>query len=81
MKKKKQKINIFIPAQALQNVGNPEFATLRERIKLAIIRHLRFKDFKSFHLGPHPLPGIFIEKTSLRTDPLGYAVIADIKSG
>lgn len=77
-----QNLNMFIPARALQNVGNPENATLLERIKLAVIRYTRFKDFNSFYLGPHPLPGIYIVgKPFLKLDPLGYAVMVEIKGG
>lgn len=78
--KKKQKINIFIPALALEHICNAEFASRDEKIKWAIIRYTLHKDF----FNPaymRPAPYVFLEKVLLKKNPLGYAVIATVEKG
>lgn len=76
---KKQKIEYFIPANALQTIHNPEHFTLHEKLRFAILRYFLHKDYYSPILIQTALPGVLIEKKTLSRDPLGYTVLATIK--
>ncbi len=75
---KEKKLNIFIPAQALEHVCNAENANLREKIRWALIRYYFNKDFFN-PAYTRPAPSVYVEKQLLKTDPLGYAVEAVLK--
>ncbi len=79
MKEKKEKrINVFVPALALEHVCNPENASRREKLQLAVMRYFFNKDFYN-PTYYRPAPYVFLEKIFFKSDPLGYAVSAVVK--
>lgn len=73
-----EKINVFIPARALEHVCNSEFATRDEKIQWAIRRYYLNKDFFNPRYE-RPAPYVFLDKILFKNDPLGYAVKAIIR--
>lgn len=73
---KKQKINIIVPALALEHVQNPEFADLRDKIARALQRYHLTGNFMHEGILEAPVPYIFVEKFKLVQEPLGYQVLA-----
>lgn len=72
-----EKINIFIPARALEHPCNAEFASREDKIKWAIIRYYLHKDFSTPQYT-RPAPYVFLEKVYFKKDLLGYAVLGTI---
>ncbi len=75
----RSKLNIFIPARALEHPCNSEFASRREKIKLAVIRYFLHGDFFTAHYT-RPAPYVFLEKIHFKTNPLGYAIQATVEN-
>lgn len=72
------KINIFVPALALQHSSNPEGISRREQLELAVMRYFLNKDFYN-PTYRRPAPYVFLEKFLFKKNPLGYAVSAIVE--
>lgn len=72
---KQKKLNIFIPAQALEHLQNGEDFNLREKLAAAVDRLVKTGDFfepvaeKSY---------VFIENKKFHPESMGYTVEAKI---
>lgn len=78
---KQEKIEYFIPAQALEHITNPETFTLHEKLRFAILRYFLHQDYYSPILTQSALPGVLIQQKTLSYDPLGYKVSAIVRCG
>lgn len=76
---KEEKLNIFIPAMALQNPANPPDINLNQKLRFAVLRFFFTKDFYGLISVRDPLPGVFLEEYKLNAPLLGYDVSAIVR--
>ena len=74
-------IKIFVPAQALEHHTNSEYATLRDKLRAAIVRYHLSDDFFGFVAIRDPMPFVDLQAIKFESGALGYSVRALIKSG
>ena len=70
----KQKIDLFIPALALQHPTNPENCDLKCKIRLAVLRYWQSEDFNSILQVVDPTPLVILKETLFNKGKLGYDV-------
>ena len=70
----KQKIDLFVPALALQHPTNPENCDLKCKIRLAILRFWQNDDFGSILQVVDPALLIIIKEVVFNKEKLGYDV-------
>lgn len=76
--RKIKKIEIFVPAQALEHPSNQETASLKEKIRFAVLRYYQKNDFMALLEAQDPIPWVNVHKTIFKAKELGYEVLASI---
>lgn len=76
-----EKIEVFVPALALEQRGNPEYATLREKLIRAVIRWWQKEDFFVDIDVNSETPFVYLEDIKFDKDSFGYHVYGELKWG
>lgn len=71
-----KKLDILVPALALEHPHNPEFANLRDKIGAALQRYQKTGNFMDLSHFDGPPAYYFIQDMKLIEEPLGYRVTA-----
>lgn len=78
---KVEKIEIFVPAHALEHPANKETARREEKIRMAILRYYQQDDFMALLEAQDSIPWVNLHKVTFKPRELGYKVLASIEIG
>lgn len=81
MKQTQEKIEVFVPARALEYFSNAECSNLSKKLKLAVCRYYLKGDFFVAESNEDSRVKVFLDRFVFNKEAIGYEVWAFIKSG
>lgn len=74
-----KEIECFIPANAIEHIGNPERISLRNKLRLALIRNYQKGNFYADLDRSEKIPTVVVHYHALNPDELGYWIWATMR--